>query len=75
MLRTADEIRAQVEEAYEDHIMATIDRAARERKLWVLIPTEDVPNSVAIKLKRYGYNIGRSDSVNEVKISWGLDAE
>ena len=75
MLRTADEIRTQVEEAYESHVMSIIDKAANERKLWVTIPVKDVPSSVAIKLRRYGYKLNHNDSVTDVKISWGLDAE
>ena len=75
MLRTADEIRAQVEEAYEDYVMNIIDRAAKERKLWVLVPLKDVPSSVAVKLRKYGYKLNHADSVSDVKISWGSDAE
>ena len=74
MLRSVNEIREQVREAYEDDIMNRIDRASRERKESLTVKRDDVPAWLIADLRKYGFTL-RNVDVSYVDIFWGSDVK
>ena len=74
MLRSVNEVIAQVREAYEDEIMDKIDRASRERKEKVTVKRDDVPAWLKARLREYGFTLFNVD-VSYVDIFWGSDVK
>lgn len=76
MLRTANEMKAETQEAIEQELMKSINIAASAKYYEAVVPEDMVPWWLAKKLATYGYKLIHDAELELITINWeSEDAE